>query len=198
MPEYTREIHGVLVRVTLDEMFAPQADGFFQILESLPTSAVGDGQVIQAGWGFLKPLAQPDGSVVLTAPDHAGATPDWITDLSTEAWVLAEQVTMLRKLGVDPKECRASDYILVEQGALEAEEVYFHRRATKRESDSGWFLGIAQPGDRGEMDWVIAYSLLESRRELIPFLMLPEEYMVFLSGSTVRGVSDAKNRELWS
>lgn len=197
MPEFTREIHGVLVRVTLDDVFAPQADGFFQILESLPASAVGDGQVIQAGWGFLKPAAQPDGSVVLTAPDHAGATPEWVTDLSTEAWVLAEQVTMLRRLDIEPKECLASDYILVEEGALEAEEVYFHRRSTQREGDSGWFLGIARPGDRGEMDWVIAYSLLQSRRELIPFLMLPDEHMVFLSGSEVRGVSDAKNRELW-
>lgn len=198
MPDFTREIHGVRVRVTLDDAHAPQADGFFQILESLPASAVGDGQVIEAGWGYLKPQAQADGSVVLTAPDHAGATPDWVSDLSTEAWVLAEQVTMLRKLGVDPKECRASDYILVEEGALDAEDVYFHRRSTTRESDSGWFLGIARPGERGEMEWVIAYSLLQSRKELIPFLMLPDEYMVFLSGSTVTGVSDAKNRELWS
>ena len=198
MPEFTREIHGVLVRVTLDADLAPRAEGFFQILESLPPSAVGDGQIIEAGWGYLRPVAQPDGSVVLTAPDHAGATPDWVSDLSTEAWVLAEQVAMLRKLGVDPRECRASDHILVEAGALEAPEVYFHRRSTKREGDSGWFLGIARPGDRGEMDWVMAYSLLQSRRELIPFLMLPDEHMVFLSGTTVLGVSDAKNKELWS
>jgi hypothetical protein len=198
MPEFSREIHGVLVRVTLDEAHAPQADGFFQILESLPPSAVTDGQIIEAGWGYLRPVAQPDGSVVLTAPDHAGATPDWVSDLSTEAWVLAEQVSMIRKLGVDPKECRASDHILVEEGALEAAEVYFHRRKTSRDGDSGWFLGIAEPGDRGEMDWVIAYSLLQSRRELIPFLMLPDEYMVFLSGSEVKGVSNAKNKEIWS
>ena len=198
MPEFTREIHGVLVRVTVDEELAPRAEGFFQILESLPPSAVGDGQIIEAGWGYLRPVAQPDGSVVLTAPDHAGATPEWVSDLSTEAWVLAEQVAMLRKLGVDPKECRASDYILVEAGALEAPEVYFHRRSTEREGDSGWFLGIARPGDREEMDWVMAYSLLQSRKELIPFLMLPDEHMVFLAGTEVRGVSDAKNRELWS
>ena len=193
---FSRVIHGVTVRIVLSEAFAPQADGYFTIYESLPASALVDGSTTQAGWGYLRPRAQPDGSVVITAPDHAGAASEWVTDLTVEAFVLTSQVAALRRLGVESQDCLAPDRVVVEQGALTAPSVYFHRTAATRDDDSGWFLGLATRGDRKEMSIVPAYSLLRSRPELVPYLMLPDEHMVFVTDSVVKRILSPSNVEL--
>jgi len=188
MPEVTRTIHGVVVRATVDDGLEPQANGFLELFEDLPSSALEDGRVIQVGWGALTPRVQADGSVTLTAPDHAGATPNWVSDLSMEARVLSMQVMAIRSLGVTPQECLARHEVLVEDAALTADDVYFHRRSTTRENDSGWFLGLTTPGDRGPMSRVPAYTLLRSHPALVAYLMLPDESLVLLRGGAVVGV----------
>ena len=193
---FTRVIHGVTVRVSMAEAFAPQADGYFTIFESLPASALADGTTIQAGWGYLRPRAQPGGSVILTAPDHAGATAEWVTDLTTEAFVLTSQIEAIRRLGVEPQQCLAPDRIVVEQGALTAPAVYFHRTATNSANDSGWFLGLAVRADRKELSSLPAYALMQSRPELVPYLMLPDEHMVFVRDSVVTSVRSPTSDEL--
>jgi hypothetical protein len=84
-----------------------------------------------------------------------------------EGSVLTMQVTTLRRLGVDPKDCAAEDKLVVEQGAAEAEEVYFHRTPTTAEGDSGWFLGIAQPGERGPLGAATVGDLIRLRPDLV-------------------------------
>jgi hypothetical protein len=182
--------------VTADDGFEPQLGGFLAMVEDFPADIVADGKTFRAGWSMFTLRAQPDGSLAIAAPDRlrGGET----TDLSMEASVLTMQVTTLRRLGVDPKDCAAEDKLVVEQGAAEADEVYFHRTPTTTDGDSGWFLGVARPGERGPLGAATVGDLIRLRPDLVAFVQLPDDHIVFVNGREVRSVVDGANTELWA
>ena len=159
-----------------------------------------DKKRIQFGWTLLT-LKRRDSEIVLCEPDYAGNPfSDVVEDVTRTLWVQAQQVDVLRKLGLEGSPARFQDKVVIAKGCLDEPRVFLQRQGTQEPGDSGWFLGHVQENQDtgGDYDSLYVYQLLFRRPTFLQVMALPPEYVVVFNGDQIESILDPQDRAVWA
>ena len=123
-----------------------------------------------------------------------------VDDLTRTLWVQAQQIDLLRKLGIEGDPARFSDKIVIAKSCLADCRVYLHRTDPAEVGDSGWFIGSGSAGaerETGEYEALFVYQLLAARPAFMQALALPVNYMATFEGDRLELVLNGEDRPVW-
>lgn len=151
--------------------------------------AFDDGVCLDVGSAPLRVVERLGMFVVCDADCGRGLRPDRFGELNEAISLLYAQQSCLRSTGLDGEECRWTDLVRVQAGALEQ----FHLRLRRTESAagfSGWTLrtreGAADHGESLVWEELPVYELRQRRPSLTRFLGLPPGVELEIDGAQLR------------
>lgn len=159
-------------------------------------SWVVEGQPLQVGWSLFTPV-RVGARIWVHEPDFE-CDPERNTrnEISVSVGILAQQIEVVRRAGVTPRDVYFADVMEVQQGALEATDAVLERFETANRGHSGW---IAKPrgDDSGELRRIPVFELLRRRREWLQVLCLPPGYMAVFRRSDIEAILDRDDNDVW-
>lgn len=158
-----------------------------------------DKKRIQFGWTLLT-LKRRDSEIVVCEPDYSGIPlSDVVEDVTRTLWVQAQQVDVLRKLGIEGSPARFQDKVVLARGCLDEPGVFLQRQEIQEPGDSGWFIGrVEEASDAGgEYEGLCVYQLLFRRPALLRVMALPPEFVVVFNGDRIESILDSQDRPVW-
>ncbi len=102
---------------------------------------------------------------------------------------------------VKPEGCTFKDTVLVLKEAINAEEVYMHRKAATKDGDSGWYFGLLddpKEEDRPLSDFQVvpSWELLKIRMGAIRVLQMPVGTVAVFKGNEITAMVDGEDKPL--
>lgn len=102
---------------------------------------------------------------------------------------------------VKPEGCTFKDTILVLKDAIEAEEVYMHRKDVAKDGDSGWYFGLLDDPKEEErplsdFQAVPSYKLMEFRMGAMRVLQMPVGTVAVFKGNEMTALVDGEDKAL--
>ncbi len=155
-----------------------------------------DARRIQFGWALLT-LKRRDGEIVLCEPNYAGNPfSDVVEDVTRTLWVQAQQVDVLRSLGLAGHPARFQDKVVIAKGCLDEPKIFLQRQDSVEPADSGWFIGRVVEAQAKEEDYegIFVYQLLFARPALMQVMAIPPGYMVVFDGNRIESILDPQDR----
>lgn len=154
------------------------------------------GAAVRVGWSRFTP--KRDGNRIWVHEPDFELDPLRSTrnDISVSIGVLAQQIEVVRRVGVKPRDIFFAEAIQVQRGAFEDPDAVLERFETQNEAHSGW---IAKPrgSDSGDLETIAVFELLRTRREWLQVLSLPPRYMVVFHRGEIEGILDQNDIDLW-
>lgn len=180
-----------------------QAESLLDKLQELNQRgpALKEGTTIEFGFSLLR-LQRDAENLVVCEPDFEGdPLVDWIPQVDTTLQVLTEQVTLLRRVGLDGVTAHYHENIVIAKGCLKSEHVYLERNAPSGAHDSGWYMGNVEQPDREltaeDLEVLPVYELMRQRPPLVKVLALPVGCLVVVRGEQIEAVLDEAGHNLW-
>ncbi|HEV7889719.1 MAG TPA: hypothetical protein VGP08_03725 [Pyrinomonadaceae bacterium] len=181
-------------------MAANVLDVFERLHANAPPLA--PGTQVRFGWSLLR-LAGDGGGLRVTEPDFV-RWPErrWAPTIDTTLSVQAEQVGLLRRLGVDGVDAYFDQAIILARGALARPDIFIRRTPSVSPEDSGWILATLDDPEaltRDEnVEGVLIAGLVSRRPSLLQALALPPGFVALFSDEVLVKVFDASGRVLFS
>ncbi|HCA54203.1 MAG: hypothetical protein II735_03845 [Clostridia bacterium] len=102
---------------------------------------------------------------------------------------------------VKPEGCTCKDTILVLKDAIEAEEVYMHRKSPAKDGDSGWYFGLLDDPKEEErplsdFQTVPSWQLTRIRMGAVRVLQMPVGTVAVFKGNDMTALVDGEDRPL--
>lgn len=100
-----------------------------------------------------------------------------------------------------PEACNCRDTIMVLKEAINAENVYMHRKEAAKNGDSGWYFGLLDDPDEenrplSDFEIVPTYQLLQYRMDAMRVLEMPVGTVAVFSGNQMTALVDANDNAL--
>jgi hypothetical protein len=160
-------------------------------------SALRDGCRIDVGWSVIT-LRSIHGNLYVHEPDYSSDPFTQLrNDVTATLRVMAEQNDLVAVVHVSGVPARFDQKIVLSTGTLEIDHVYLERSGEITPNDSGWYIGPVDE-DRSQLEAIYVYQLLDTRPDLLRFLVLPKGCLVVLSGVQIESIVDGRNEDLWS
>ena len=187
-----RTIEGMTV-VAYCEAWQQQAAA--DVLTSLERDAVHPiraGYRFRFGWSMFT-LVGDAGALVVCEPDFDGdVLHDVRPRIDVSLDVIVRQVAALRRAGAPPADVRFDDALIVERGALAADDLAMLREAPARAGDSGWRLMRASRSRESlkdaDVEGLRVFELLSRRPVALSAAAFPTGYAVVIIGDRVVSV----------
>ena len=204
MPTLTHLIPGGTLVADCADMVQSQCRGMLAAVASLAGqgSGIADGVKVQFGWSVLT-IRQEGSNFRVCEPDFDGDPFTQVRpDVTCTLAVLAMQVGVVRRVGVDPVEVRFDEKVVLRRGVL-AEPHVFLNRGQPTEGDSGWFVGPVEgpeydPDDLSQFEAIRVYELWRERRPLLSVLGLPPGHIAVFRGDTIESVMSPAGEDVWA
>lgn len=102
---------------------------------------------------------------------------------------------------VQPEGCTFKDTILVLKDAINAEEVYMHRKSPAKDGDSGWYFGLLDDPKEEErplsdFQAVPSYQLMKIRMGAVRVLQMPVGTVAVFKGNDLTALVDGEDKAL--
>lgn len=154
------------------------------------------GEAVRVGWSLFTP--KKEGARTWVHEPDFGTNPLQSTrnDISVSIGVLAQQIEVVRRVGVKPRDVFFAETMQVQGGALESPDAVLERFETQSAGNSGW---IAKPrgADSGDLKTIAIFELLRTRREWLQVLCVPPRYMAVFHGAEIEGILDQDDIDVW-
>jgi hypothetical protein len=165
---------------------------FFKLQEIARRDPLRAGMRIRFGWTLFTLEADGD-ALVVCEPDFDG---DPLTatrpSIATSLDVIAKQAAFARAQGVVPVDVTFDQIIVARRGAITSTNVQAFRDDPNPPDDSGWSISVAGTSEASEnpddYEPIPTYRLLCLRPALLPALVLPPGYGVFLEEDQISQV----------
>jgi len=190
-----RKIGQSVFRVQCSERLEGQAAWLLSYFEQMQEEGISffPGMRIQLGWSMLE-LRAVDGNAYLAYEPNFSKNPftDFRDDVSVTLQVLSSQTAFINQFGIAPVRVSFQDKVIFAKGAMAGDSVYLERVPPIPErGDSGWFIGLREgSNDPSNLQAAYVYQLLHLRPSLLQFLLLPDGYLVVLTGDEVEAIFD--------
>jgi hypothetical protein len=197
-----RRVGSQVVRADCAPAYVRAADHVLDEFEKLARSGtpLRPGTQIRFGWTLLR-LADDGNGLLVTEPDFVSWPREaWSRTIDRSLEVLAAQVRLLRRLGVDGEDAYFDQFLIGAPGALARPGVFLRRDDSIAAEDSGWRLGSVEDPEalarEEQLERVAAAHLVGLRPALLQALTLPRGFIAVFSGESIEQVYDAGGREL--
>ena len=102
---------------------------------------------------------------------------------------------------VQPEACTFKDTILVLKEAINAEDVYMHRKDKTKDGDSGWYFGLLddpKEEERPLTDFQVmpSYQLMKIRMGAVRVLQMPVGTVAVFKGNEMTALVDGEDKPL--
>ncbi|GEM_PF-631817 len=100
-----------------------------------------------------------------------------------------------------PEACNARDTVMVLKDAINAEDVYMHRKEATKDGDSGWYFGLLDDPDEEnrpltDFEIVPTSRLLQYRMGAMRVLEMPVGTVAVFHGNEITALVDADDKPL--
>lgn len=199
LKRYLRELYGEKYTYVCEEMFEGIMDAIFGIISNNDYDKITDGMPIYAGFTVYK-LNRYDDMYEILAPDFSDNDPTiaFKTDLTESFLVEYRQAALVSGLGITGKPFYSTENVLIEEGALEADEVIMTRVPTV--DGSRWQI-VKVGGSDDALSYlpdfyeIPACRLVKNYSWAADVLALPDNYSVrFRKGEIKKIYSDSKKK----
>ena len=143
-----------------------------------------ENQLVQMGWMLVMLRSDDKGNLEVWEPQFGSIPIDWVRGGTTTLRHLVLQREVCAQLGVEP------DFPSLRQSAVLTPDVIGRqvfnmvRETPQTPNDSGWLLSASQvEPDKGQL--MSLFEVAASCPTIVPFLALPADTAVHLTGSTI-------------
>jgi len=165
---------------------------FFKLQEIARRDPLRAGMRIRFGWTLFTLEADGD-ALVVCEPDFDG---DPLTatrpSIATSLDVIAKQAAFARAQGVVPVDVTFDQVVIARRGAITSPDIQAFREDPDPPDDSGWSISLAGTSkasdDPDDYETIPTYRLFSLRPTLLPGLVLPPGYGLFLEGNRISQV----------
>ena len=197
----SRQIDGQQVTISVADHHGPLGEDVLETLQKLDAKGppLRDGMHVAFGWTVLT-LTRVGEELRVYEPDFRSDPLQFTSPMVYDTlWVLAAQISLCKKVRVEPQVAWYTHQVLVRRGVLDERRVYLERRAPSTADDSGWFIGSVEKHDQPPLSDLDAMPVLEvyrRRRTLLEAMALPTGYLAVYDGDVLEAVLDSGNHNL--
>ncbi len=202
MKAYSKNIHGIIFNIIVEESLYPQAQSLFQVISAIPPEKLRNGFKIEIGFSVFILVENTDGYSIVVPDYTKNPFSETTNDLTIALWIQLEQTDLLRLYNISGESVRFDDKIAVAKNVLQENLISLQRFSDLGES--GWCVNGIEQNENGKASNMIAneyesyytYQLLNVRPELIKILALPYDYIVVFEGDTIVEILNEQNESI--
>lgn len=201
---YSRNVAGQVLLLECSPILHGVAEDVLDVFASLSEDGrvPRDGFRIRFGWSLFS-LRRERRGLRVCEPRFAG---DPLTEsnstIDITLSVLAEQLALLRAVGVEAQDVAFDQQIIFAGDALKASSVHALRTEPQSEEDSGWSVApvpaAGEQVDADNLSVLRVHELVVRRPVLLQAMTLPVGYLVTANGDRLIRVIDPGKRVLWT
>ncbi len=162
--------------------------------------------VLCFGWAFFFLTEKTDEKgekfwLLETSDYNGNPMTDHSDNVTTSLIVTNMQKEAVQVSKTKPEACKMNDTILVLKEAMNAEDIYMHRKEAAKDGDSGWYFGLLDDPDEEsrpseDFERMPTYKLMGFRPGALRVLQMPVGTVAVYHQNEITALVDADDRPL--